>query len=106
MNSSRIGAWLPLKASEVGLLLAICAVVVLTALVDSQHNYWHNPLASLTQLVNVSLPLGIIALGSAVVIIAGGIDLSIGAMIAFSGTTCGSILVLLAPEAMNPSSAM
>ena len=97
---------MPLRAGEVGLLAAICAVVALTAVVDSQHNYWHNPLDNLIQVINVSLPQGIIALGAAVVIIGGGIDLSIGSVSAFSGTICAAILVLLAPETMNPSSAM
>ncbi len=106
LNAPRKVNWFPLKASEAGLLVAICAVVAMTTLVDAQHNYWHDPWGSLAQLVKVSLPLGIVALGAAVVIIAGGIDLSIGSMIAFSGTVCASIMVLLAPEAMNPSAAM
>ena len=49
--------------------------------------------------------LGIFALGAAVVIIAGGIDLSQGSMIAFSGTVCTTILVILAPESMDPAKA-
>jgi ribose/xylose/arabinose/galactoside ABC-type transport system permease subunit len=44
--------------------------------------------------------LGITALGAAIVIIAGGIDLSIGSVIAFSGTVCACLLLWLAPEAM------
>ena len=42
--------------------------------------------------------LGIFALGSAIVIIAGGIDLSSGSMIAFGGATFASVLLLLSPE--------
>ena len=58
------------------------------------------PLTSFRDIArNVAL-LGIFALGAAVVIIAGGIDLSAGSMIAFSGTVCASTMMLLAPETM------
>ncbi len=87
-------AW-PLRTGELGLLAAICAVIALTSVVDAQHNYWHNPGDNLIQVINAALPQGIIALGAAVVIIAGGIDLSIGSVSAFSGTICAAILVLL-----------
>jgi ribose/xylose/arabinose/galactoside ABC-type transport system permease subunit len=45
--------------------------------------------------------LGIFTLGAAIVIIAGGIDLSSGSVIAFSGTVCATILLLLAPDEMH-----
>ena len=57
----------------------------LTALLDSQHNYWHNPRASAVDILRQTALLGIFALGAAIVIIAGGIDLSSGSVIAFSG---------------------
>src|SRR5688572_12753107 len=42
--------------------------------------------------------LGIFALGAAIVIIAGGVDLSAGALIAFSGTIFFGVIILLAPD--------
>jgi ribose/xylose/arabinose/galactoside ABC-type transport system permease subunit len=45
--------------------------------------------------------LGIFSLGAAVVIISGGIDLSAGSMIAFSGTMCATFMVLLNPQAIE-----
>ena len=41
--------------------------------------------------------LGVFALGAAIVIISGGIDLSSGSVIAFSGSICASIMLVLAP---------
>src|SRR5437870_12213923 len=81
--SSRSFAVLPLirrlfNRSESGLLLAIVAVVLLTTAVDSQHVYWHRPKDSLQDILRQTAMLGIFSLGSAIVIIAGGIDLSTG----------------------------
>lgn len=92
---------LPLKANELGLLLAIACVLVITAVFDSNHNYWSDPGVSAIDIARQTALLGIFALGAAVVIIAGGIDLSSGSMIAFSGTICATIMVLLAPDAMR-----
>lgn len=92
---------LPLRANEIGLLVAIVVVVVLTTLLDSNHNYWIKPWPSAVDIARQTALLGIFALGAAVVIIAGGIDLSSGSMIAFSGTICATIMVLLAPEEMR-----
>ena len=89
------------KSHEFSLLAAIFAVVLLTTLLDSQHNYWHNPWDSFVDIVRQTSLLGIFALGAAIVIIAGGIDLSSGSVICFSGTICASIMLLLAPEEMR-----
>jgi ribose/xylose/arabinose/galactoside ABC-type transport system permease subunit len=86
---------------EWGLILAIATVVVLTALVDQRHNYWYNPGASAVNILRQTAMLGIFALGSAIVIISGGIDLSSGSVIAFSGSICATLMVLLAPEQMK-----
>lgn len=95
--------WLPLNRTERVLLLAIAVVVAGTTLLDGQHNYWFDPATSAKDILRQTVMLGIFALGSAIVIISGGIDLSCGSVIAFSGTICASILVLLAPEVMtNP----
>jgi ribose/xylose/arabinose/galactoside ABC-type transport system permease subunit len=89
-----------LRFNEVALVVAIVVVVLITATVDSNHSYLTQPGTSFRDIArNVSL-LGIFALGSAVVIIAGGIDLSSGSVIAFSGTICATTMMLLAPESM------
>jgi ribose/xylose/arabinose/galactoside ABC-type transport system permease subunit len=91
-----------LQRHEFGLLFALAAVFLLTAILDSQHNYFRlSGLAgSLQDITRHTSMLGIYAIGAAIVIIAGGIDLSAGSVIAFSGTICASIMLLLAPEEM------
>src|SRR5262249_32892042 len=90
-----------LQRSEWGLFLAIVAVLLLTAWLDPLHNYFHNPQQSAIDVLRQTTMLAIFSLGAAVVIIAGGIDLSSGSVIAFSGTICASLLLLLAPEAVR-----
>jgi ribose/xylose/arabinose/galactoside ABC-type transport system permease subunit len=89
-----------LKRSEWALLAAIVIAVVLTALVDANHSYWFQPLTSLRDIARSTAMLGIFALGAAVVIIAGGIDLSAGSMIALSTTVCAATMLALAPAEM------
>ena len=90
----------PLRFNELALLAAIFVVVIITAAVDSNHSYLRQPYTSFRDIArNVAL-LGIFSLGAGVVIIAGGIDLSAGSMIAFSGTICASTMMLLAPQTM------
>jgi ribose/xylose/arabinose/galactoside ABC-type transport system permease subunit len=89
-----------LKRSEWALLAAIVVAVVLTALVDANHSYWFQPLTSLRDIARSTAMLGIFALGAAVVIIAGGIDLSAGSMIALSTTVCAATMLALAPAEM------
>jgi ribose/xylose/arabinose/galactoside ABC-type transport system permease subunit len=81
---------------ELALVLAIGLVFVATGLVDRNHTYFTNFEASFVIVLRNTVILGILALGAAVVIIAGGIDLSAGSMMAFSATTCALIMVLLA----------
>ena len=85
---------------ELGLLIAIAICLVVTAVLDSQHNYWTNPRASAIDIVRQTSLLGIFAVGAAVVIIAGGIDLSSGSVIAFGGTICATIMFALDKENM------
>lgn len=102
MNSSAgARSWRVFSRSELGLVLAIVAVVLLTLLFDPQRTYLANPGASLVDITRHTSMLGIFALGSAIVIISGGIDLSSGSMIAFGGTICATLLVLLNPQAMH-----
>jgi ribose/xylose/arabinose/galactoside ABC-type transport system permease subunit len=88
------------RKHEFSLLVAIVFVMLLTTILDVQHNYWNNPKSTLVDLTRQTSQLGLIALGAAIVIISGGIDLSTGSIIAFSGTICASLLLLLSPEAM------
>jgi ribose/xylose/arabinose/galactoside ABC-type transport system permease subunit len=86
---------------EFQLLAALAAVFVTAGLLDGDHNYFTNFGGSAGDIVRQTALLGVFALGAAIVIIAGGIDLSSGSVIAFSGTICASVLLLLAPDAMN-----
>ena len=88
--------WWP-RQSEWALVVAIGLAVVFTAVVDSNHSYYTQPLESLRDIARNTALLGIFALGAAVVIIAGGIDLSSGSMIALSGTVCATTMLALAP---------
>jgi len=90
-----------LEPNEWGLLAAIVIVLALTTLVDPEHDYLYRPLDSAVDILRRTSMLGIFALGSAIVIIAGGIDLSSGSVIAFSGTVCGTTMLLLAPTEMQ-----
>ena len=90
-----------LRRHETILLLAIVVAVVLTTLLDSQHNYFYNPWYNGVLIARQVSLLGIVSLGAAVVIIAGGIDLSCGSVICFSGTICATLLLVLAPEQMQ-----
>lgn len=100
----RLRRFIPLGTNEFGLLVAIVVVVTATAVLDAQHAYLTNPGVIVREVLRSTAMLGIFALGSAIVIIAGGIDLSSGSMIAFSGTVCAATMVLLAPEAMQNAS--
>jgi len=89
-----------LRPGEWALLAAIVVAVAITAIVDANHSYWFQPLASLRDIARSTALLGIFALGAAVVIIAGGIDLSAGSMIALSTTVCAATMLALAPAEM------
>jgi ribose/xylose/arabinose/galactoside ABC-type transport system permease subunit len=84
--------------TEFALLIAIALVLVFTTIVDGNHSYYYQPGVNLELIAYNVATLGIFALGVSVVIIAGGIDLSGGSVIAFSGTVCASILLLLSPD--------
>src|SRR5687768_9989836 len=90
-----------LQRHEVRLAGALVIVVLLTVMFDRQRLYWHYPAESAKEIIRYTSFLGIFALGSAIVIIAGGIDLSTGSMIALGGTTCASLMLLLDPEGMS-----
>jgi ribose/xylose/arabinose/galactoside ABC-type transport system permease subunit len=76
------------------LLAAIGVVVVLANFLDKNHGYFRQPVESIHEIARYTALLGIYSLGATVVIICGGIDLSVGSMIALSATVCGSLLII------------
>src|SRR5262245_20331913 len=94
--ASRLGGRPAIPLNELALVLSIVLVFVLTGLIDRNHTYFTNFQASFVIILRNTVLLGIIALGAAVVIISGGIDLSAGSMVAFSATTCALVMVLFA----------
>jgi ribose/xylose/arabinose/galactoside ABC-type transport system permease subunit len=83
-----------LPRHELALFAATVVVFVVTGWLDPNHTYFTTWAESRDIILRNTALLGIIALGAAVVIISGGIDLSAGSMVAFSATTCGLILAL------------
>lgn len=98
---SNSSSWVPLQRNEIGLLVAVLVVVGMTIVLDTHRNYLARPWPNAEEILRQTAMLGIFALGSAIVIISGGIDLSCGSVIAFSGAVCAATLVMLAPEAMR-----
>ncbi len=82
-------------SNATGLLIA--TVVVLGVTVAFNEGYRSDPLYNASLFLRDTALLGVFALGAAVVIISGGIDLSAGAVIAFSGSVCSATLLFLAP---------
>lgn len=90
--------------NEFGLIIAICCVVLFTSFIND--SYRTSPQMNAETILRDVAMLGIFALGAGVVIIAGGIDLSSGSVIAFSGMTFCSVCLLLSPmEAGVPQTA-
>jgi ribose/xylose/arabinose/galactoside ABC-type transport system permease subunit len=85
--------------NEFGLLLAIAAVILFTTFVNPA--YRDKPFDNATEILRQTSLLGIFALGASIVIISGGIDLSAGSVIAFSGSICAQTFYLLAPTGLR-----
>jgi ribose/xylose/arabinose/galactoside ABC-type transport system permease subunit len=83
--------------TELSLLIAVLAVVLLTMWLDDKHAYFYKPGYNAQEILRQTALLGILALGASVVIISGGIDLSSGSVIAFSGTICAGLIYVLSP---------
>lgn len=81
--------------NEFGLLFAI--VVVLTVTAWFSQTYRERPFDNATIILREAAMLGIFAFGAAIVIISGGIDLSSGSVIAFSGIIFFGVIVHLSP---------
>ncbi len=82
--------------NEFGLLIAIFCVLAFTTVISD--SYREFPRQNAVTIVREIALLGIFALGAGIVIIAGGIDLSSGSVIAFSGMIFCSVCLLLSPK--------
>ncbi len=98
-TAGAVTSWLQRSRSELGLLVAVVFVVGLTTLLDD--SYLRKPAYNATEILRQTSLLGIFALGAAVVILSGGIDLSSGSVIALSGAVCTAIIFVLAPVDSN-----
>src|SRR5215475_2198085 len=81
--------------NEIGLTIAIVVVLAVTTVFSSA--YRQLPAQNAEEILRQTALLGIFTLGTAIVIISGGIDLSSGSVIAFSGCICAQIFLLLSP---------
>lgn len=84
--------------NELGLAAAVLVVVSITAVLSDTYHTAAGRTETARIIFREAAMLGIFALGAAIVIIAGGIDLSAGSTIAFSGTIFFGMLILLAPD--------
>lgn len=98
-----------LRGQQVGLVLVLVGLGVILSLVAGSHpdpatgrqiNNFLNPY-TLVQMATDASPIAIMGVGATVVIIAGGIDLSVGAVYALAGVVMG--LVLRAAGPMGPA---
>jgi len=90
-SNSKLGIFSQFS-NELGLMIAIIAVLAFTSFVSPE--YRNDPAQNAKDILQYTAMLGIFALGAGTVIIAGGIDLSSGSVIAFSGMIfCSSCLI-------------
>ncbi|WP_425619334.1 ABC transporter permease [Anatilimnocola sp. NA78] len=99
-NPLLAGHWF---TNELALIVAIGCVVLFTLAVDSNRAYYNRRDESVQEISRQVAMLGIFALGAAVVIISGGIDLSLGSTIATCGVACAAIVLALTPQSYAPS---
>lgn len=87
-----------LSSVELKLIFSWLLVVAVTMALDTNHTYWDSPGDSAEVVLRQTVLLGFFALGSAIIIISGGIDLSSGSVIAMSATVFGSLMIVLDPD--------
>lgn len=98
---NQLSSRLPIRFNELALLMAIVIVAMFATAADSNRSYINDPFTSGREIARNVAVLGIFALGATVVIIAGGIDLSSGSMIAFGSTVCATTMMALAPTELE-----
>lgn len=86
------------RSVEFKLVCAWLAVIAITSWIDPNRTYLNSPGVSSEMILRQAVILGFFALGSAIIIISGGIDLSSGSMIALSATIFGCLMMILDPE--------
>ena len=89
-----------LRAPEWGLLAGILAIVAVIYFVDPSHNFFSD--YSLKNVLHNVALYGVLALGAATVIIAGGIDLSVGSVVALSAVFCAKMMTEWLPGLPKP----
>ena len=87
-----------LSSVEFKLIFSWLLVVAVTMALDTNHTYWDSPRDAAQVVLRQTVLLGFFALGSAIIIISGGIDLSSGSVIAMSATVFGSLMIVLDPD--------
>ena len=87
-----------LSSVEFKLIFSWLLVVAVTMALDTNHTYWDSPSDAAQVVLRQTVLLGFFALGSAIIIISGGIDLSSGSVIAMSATVFGSLMIVLDPD--------
>jgi len=99
MSNETASPWGRLWSSvEFKLILSWLLVVLATMALDTNHTYWNSSADSAQLILRQTVLLGFFALGAAIIIISGGIDLSSGSVIAMSATVFGSLMIVLDPE--------
>jgi ribose/xylose/arabinose/galactoside ABC-type transport system permease subunit len=81
--------------NELGLAVAILAVIGITLIFNQ--DYLRDPVRNAKDILHQTALLGIFSLGASIVIISGGIDLSSGSLIVFSGSICSLVMLICAP---------
>ncbi len=94
MNSSVARPW---RTLEFKLLVAWLIVVIVTTFADQNRSYLNYPGVCAQEILRQTILLGIVALGSSVIIISGGIDLASGSMIAMASTLFAGFMMVLDP---------
>src|SRR3954447_13245476 len=92
MGANNRTGWLStvLRSTEVGLVVSLMVILGLIYVLGPPDSFFtKTSLFSLLQQIGL---YGILAVGAAVVIISGGIDLSVGAVVALSSVFCAKLL--------------
>jgi ribose/xylose/arabinose/galactoside ABC-type transport system permease subunit len=95
---SIIPTWFPVRGQDIVLFLTLLCVICATAVIDKNHIYWNNPKSALLDNLREIAPLGLMAVGVTVVIIGGGIDLSVASTGTFATMVALSVMKFLAPD--------
>jgi ribose transport system permease protein len=90
-----------ISSREFSVVVVIALICLAMAATKSAENFF-GPANRINQMRNIAL-LGIFAIGETIVIISGGIDLSLGSLIAFTGMAMAMLLVTLGKTLVMPA---